>query len=263
MSVCVSPSLVYRRLLKAYGPQGWWPVTQPRDKESSYRPGFWGKLNECERLEICVGAILTQNTNWGNVVVSIARLHQAKIWSLQDLAKTPAPLLESLLRSSGYFRQKARKLKIFAEHILDLRLSLGAWFLRPLAQLREELIGIWGIGPETADSILLYAAQRPVFVIDAYTSRIARRIGWKHLPSSLAKRERAGPSTRKALRPGWVNYAELQNFFESRLPKESFLYAEFHALFVALAKRHCLVKPICLGCPISDVCAHGVRTARA
>ncbi len=227
--------------MKSYGPQGWWPVTPDGEFTPRYRSGFWGDLSQRERLEIAIGAILTQNTNWGNVCSALERLNRAQVLELEKLSKIKSRTLESLIRSSGYFRQKSRKIKIFAEAVLNRGGSLKNCLSGPLEKTREELLSLWGIGPETADSILLYAGRRPIFVIDAYTLRISRRLGWFRQTS----------------------YDKLQKFFESHLPKKSFLYAEFHALFVALAKNHCRVKPLCAGCPIAEFCATGLRAIKA
>ena len=205
-----------------------------------YRPEFWGALSERECLEIAIGAILTQNTNWGNVCVALERLNRAQVLELEKLSKIKLQKLQSLIRSSGYFRQKSRKIKVFAEAVLNRGGSLKNWLSGPLEKTRNDLLSLWGIGPETADSILLYAVQRPIFVVDAYTLRISRRIGW----------------VREA------SYDKLQKFFESHLPNKSFLYAEFHALFVSLAKNHCRTKPLCAGCPIASFCATGLRVMK-
>ncbi len=215
-------------------------MTPRKELVPRYRPGFWGALSERERLEIAIGAILTQNTNWGNVCLALERLNLAQVLELEKLSKIKAQKLQSLIRSSGYFRQKSRKIKIFVEAVLNRGGSLKNWLSGPLEKTRKELLSLWGIGPETADSILLYVSQRPIFVVDAYTLRISRRLGWVHETS----------------------YDKLQKFFESHLPKKSSLYSEFHALFVALAKNYCRTKPICRGCPVSDICAHGVQVLR-
>ncbi len=230
-----APERVYQSLLKVLGPQGWWPVTQKGALAPRYRPGFFGKPTQRQSAEICMGAILTQNTSWGNVEMALRHLHGAGIRDLPALARIPPRRLQELVRSSGYFRQKAKKLKIFARHCIERRQNLKDWLSGPLQALRGELLGLWGIGPETADSILLYAGQRTVFVVDAYTRRIGQRLGW---PSPKA-------------------YESVQSFYTQRLPRSSRLYAEFHALLVALAKRHCRKNPICLGCPLLDVCGHG------
>jgi len=148
-------------LFRAHGPQHWWPGRTP--------------------FEVIVGAILVQNTSWINAASAIANLRQAKLLRPSALEKVPQPKLARLIRSSGYFRQKARKLKQFVIFLRkEHRGSLAAMFHTPTAKLREQLLRVHGVGPETADSILLYAANHPVFVVDAYTRRILQRHGLAH-----------------------------------------------------------------------------------
>ncbi len=150
--------LYYRALLARWGPQHWWPAQS--------------------RLEVIAGAYLTQNTNWGNVEKAMANLRQARARSLKALREIPIRQLERLVRPSGYFRQKARRLKGFL-HFLDEQYSgsLERMFAQPTEKLRAELLALNGVGPETADSILLYAGNHPVFVVDAYTRRVLERHG--------------------------------------------------------------------------------------
>ena len=230
-----APPAAYRRLLRAYGPQGWWPVTPRGGHRPCYRPGFSGKLSERQRLEVCVGAILTQNTNWGNVEKAMSRLHEAGIRDLSGLLTVSQPRLAGLIRSSGYFRQKAKKLKAFARHLTERGGKVSAWLSGELEPRRAELLGLFGIGPETADSILLYAAGRPSFVIDAYTLRIGKRLGWFKGHS----------------------YHQARSYLTRRLPKDAELYNEFHALLVCFAKVRCRKTPLCSGCPLQEVCRHG------
>lgn len=149
-----------------------------------------------------------------------------------------APRLQRLIRSSGYFRQKTRRLKDFSRRLSAGRRPLRTWLGGPLETVRAELLGTRGIGPETADSMLLYAGARPVFVVDAYTRRIGGRIGW--------------------LRPSW-DYERVRAFFEGELPRSVPVYQEAHALFVALAKAHCRTKPVCEDCPLRSGCREGGR----
>jgi endonuclease-3 related protein len=193
-----------------------------------------GRLTERQRLEICVGAILTQNTNWANVLKALARLHEEGIQSASDFMSLPQRRLATLIRSSGYFRQKAKKLKAFVRHLADAGGRIGPWLSGDLKSVRRELLGIYGIGPETADSILLYAGGRPAFVADAYTLRIGQRLGW----------------FRKS------DYDHAQRYLTRRLPIKPSLYNEFHALLVALAKDHCRKTPLCLNCPLQGVCRY-------
>ena len=207
-------------LLEEYGEQGWWPKT--RKGESG--PGYDNKNKHTipgkkESLEISLGAILTQNTTWKNVEKTIEKLHEKGLVDAGKLKKIPEKELAELIRSSGYFNQKARKIKEFLGYKGEMT--------------REGLLSIWGIGPETADSILLYAHGKPYFVVDAYTKRIFSRIG-------LCRKE--------------AGYEEIQEIFHSCLENEPALFNEYHALIVEHAKRHCRKKPDCDGCPLGRIC---------
>ena len=209
----------YRRLLDAYGPQGWWPADSP--------------------FEMIAGAILTQSTNWGNVEKALANLRAAGCWSFAAIDALPEEQLAELVRPSGYFNAKARKLKAFAAH---LRRRHGGGLDRLLAQetaaLRAELLGIYGIGEETADDIIVYAAGKPSFVIDVYTRRILDRMG---------------------LRPGGgVRYRDYQALFHDNLPAEAPLFNEYHALLDHHAKLVCRkTAPRCDACCLAALCATG------
>jgi endonuclease-3 related protein len=203
----------YRRLRRANGPLGWWPGDTA--------------------LEIAVGAILTQNTNWSNVERAIAALKQARILSVAGLRAVTRPRLERLIRPSGYFRQKARKLKCFLRFLDEQHGgSLSRMAATSTGPLREQLLGVWGIGPETADSILLYACGHAVFVVDAYTLRIAVRHGWVERGAS---------------------YAELQDVFMRSLPLDIGLYNDYHAQLVWAGKNFCRAQPACGDCPLSGL----------
>lgn len=232
----MTPRRVWRRLEARFGRQGWWPVTGPGDARPAYVPGRYAPPPPAQALEVCVGAILTQNTAWTNVERALENLHRSR--ALPGLARIPLPRLQRLIRPSGYFRQKAGRLRLFARWAggpgaLSRRLRTA-----PLPALREELLSLRGVGPETADSMLLYAGGRPAFVVDAYTRRIGSRIGW------------FGPK---------AGYAEVQAFLTARLPRSVRVYNELHALFVRLAKDHCRTTPQCAGCPLKDGCATGRR----
>ena len=211
--ITLSPELllpIYNVLLNAIGPRHWWPGETP--------------------LEIIVGAILTQNTAWKNVEKAIANLKKEGGLSLEALDKLPENELAELIRPSGYFNQKAKKIKIFVRYICSrYACSLEKMSERPLAPLREELLAIHGIGPETADSILLYAFEKPSFVVDAYTRRILLRHGWM---------------TEKA------TYEDIRRFFMTFLPQDAALFNEFHALIVFVGNRFCKRTPNCLACPL-------------
>lgn len=201
---------IYNTLFQAIGPRGWWPGETP--------------------LEIAIGAILTQNTSWKNVDKAITTLKQKNWLSLEKLRDVPEAELADAIRSSGYFNQKAKKTKIFIRYIYErYNGSLEKMAERSVEKLREELLAIYGIGPETADSILLYALGKQTFVVDAYTRRIFLRHGWM---------------TEKA------TYEEIRQFFLTHLPRDIQLYNEFHALLVFVGNRFCRRKPICDRCPL-------------
>jgi len=210
---------IHDRLLRAYGPQGWWPA------DSSF--------------EVMVGAVLTQNTRWENVEIAIAHLREAGMLDADRIAHADAERLAELIHPAGFYRQKSRYLCILARFVRE---SGGVDALRrtPTPRLRTRLLALTGIGPETADSILLYALDKPVFVVDAYTRRIFHRLG---------------------LLPANASYDETQALFENLLPRKLGLFREYHALIVAHAKRHCRKRPACAGCPLLDACAHARQPA--
>jgi len=201
---------MFDRLLRHFGPQSWWPA-------------------ETE-LEVMVGAVLTQNTNWKNVEKAIENLKNKDLLSIECLHSVPLANLAENIRSAGYFNVKARRLKNLMDFIVDhYGADLPLFLSEETGRLREGLISIKGIGPETADSILLYAAQRPVFVVDAYTCRILgrHRVINENLP-----------------------YHETQDLFMRLLPRETSLFNEFHALIVQTGKHYCRRKPLCGRCPL-------------
>ncbi|MGA2511859.1 MAG: endonuclease III domain-containing protein [Candidatus Acidiferrales bacterium] len=205
-------------MFTAFGPQHWWP----------------GKT----QFEIIVGAILTQNTAWKNVERAIANLREAGLLSPAAIEKAPLPRLERLIRSSGYYRQKARKLKAFC-HFLRAEYggSLKRMFETPTMPLREKLLGVFGVGPETADSILLYAGGHPVFVVDAYTKRVLARHGWAHEKSK---------------------YDDVRWMFERQFPGDVKRFNEFHALIVNTGKHFCVTQePHCNRCPLERYLEEG------
>ena len=209
---------VYRRLFDAFGPQHWWPGESP--------------------FEVVVGAVLTQNTNWRNVEKAIENLRQADLLDVLALYDVPVEELEELIRPAGYFRIKARRLHNLLELLVDgYDGSLEAMFRTDLPTLREQLLGVHGIGPETADSILLYAGGLPSFVIDAYTHRVLARHGWIDFDA---------------------DYHEIQDHFQDNLPDDAALYNEYHALLVHLGKCYCgKSKPKCGDCPLAEFLPDG------
>lgn len=187
-------------------------------------------------FEICAGAILTQNTAWTNVEKALKELGRAGLLSPEGIAACRLPRLERAIRSSGYFRQKARRLREFCERLFaDHPEGLANWFAAaPAGELRSELLSYRGVGPETADSMTLYAAGKPSFVIDAYTRRIGGRLG-------LAR---------------GLSYEGWKELFEAALTPEVKVYNEYHALLVKLGKDFCRkTKPLCAACPLGRGCA--------
>ncbi|MFC2020531.1 endonuclease III domain-containing protein [Chloroflexota bacterium] len=205
---------VYQRLMGTYGPQGWWPAEEP--------------------FEVMVGAILTQSVAWRNAENAIANLKTAGALSPQALRRSSLSDLATLIHPCGYYNVKARKLKSMVQWLEEYcRDDLSKLFTRSSDQLRQQLLSVWGIGEETADSIALYAAYKPIFVIDAYTRRIINRIG---------------------MSPESNNYAAYQALFMDNLPADVSLFNEYHALLVCLAKDVCRKRPLCQRCCLRTVC---------
>ncbi|MBN1822941.1 MAG: endonuclease III domain-containing protein [Endomicrobiales bacterium] len=233
---------LYGVLYKKFGPQGWWPVTRKPESSPGYHPLDYERNPEREKFEICAGAILTQNTSWKNVEKAVRNLTGAQILAFRDILKTPVSKLARLIRPSGYFNQKAARLKIFSRHISEKHGGrVSNLLLKPYDAARAELLSIKGIGPETADSMLLYAGGRPSFVVDAYTKRIGSRMGFFENSEG---------------------YDRIKAFFESALPASPRIFNEFHALLVELAKRNCRKEPYCAGCPASGSCGYGKKKRR-
>jgi len=205
---------VYRRLYAAYGRQHWWPAGSP--------------------FEVVVGAILTQSAAWTNVEKAIGNLRAAGVLSPEGLLKVSLDELARLVYPAGYYNAKARKLKAFVEMLFDRHGGrLDALFALPLPALRQELLATHGIGQETADSIVLYAAGKPTFVIDAYTRRVFSRLG---------------------LEPAGDSYASWQSMFSETLPPDAQLFNEYHALIDHHAKTVCRKAPLCDGCCLREDC---------
>ena len=209
---------VYQRLLDAFGPQHWWPAQSP--------------------FEVLVGAVLVQNTNWQNVEKAIDNLRQADLLEPHALYAVPPEELEPLIRPAGYFRLKAGRLRNLLQFLVErYDGSLAAMFRTDPATLRAELLAIRGIGPETADSILLYAGGLPIFVVDTYTHRVFARHGWIGFDA---------------------DYHAIQDYFHGGLPDDAALYNEYHALLVHLGKHYChKSQPNCRDCPLADMLPAG------
>ena len=201
---------IYRVLLDAYGPQNWWPGESP--------------------FEVMIGAVLVQNTAWKNVERAIDNLRQAELLEPVALYEVAHEELEELIRPAGYFRMKTRRLRNLLEYLFQRHEgSLEAMFAVDSETLRADLLAINGIGPETADSILLYAAEKPIFVVDTYTSRVLKRHGWIEHEA---------------------DYHEIQGFFHATLGRDTALYNEYHALLVRVGHLHCRKTPKCEECPL-------------
>lgn len=244
----------YRSLRNRFGPQGWWPLLDESGELGYHRAGE--TLSEREQLEICVGALLTQNTAWTNVIPALQALSKKNLLNAERLRKVPVGELARAIRPAGYYNQKARKLKEFAEYVSSVPGGLAGVWKKPLAQARSELLSVWGIGPETADSMLLYAGSKPVFVVDAYTVRAVERLGWMKGGSGRDS-DRFRHYTSRGFRHynSTSEYGRVQEFFLENAPKGVRHYKEFHALFVELGKRYCTKNtPACGECPLREQC---------
>lgn len=245
---------IYSTLLRAWGHQHWWPAQS--------------------RFEVIVGAYLTQNTNWSNVEIAVRNLRSARVLNLPGIRKIPVRKLEQLIRSSGYFRQKAARLKLFVR-FLDENYggSLTKMFAQPTAKLREELLGLNGVGPETADSILLYAGQHPIFVVDAYTRRIAARhelasekdsydeirtLFERGLATHASPGTVVGATIKAVLvaetqllsRPKGTSHTASRMSATTRVPLAQ-VFNEMHGLVVGVGKNYCSKsQPKCELCPL-------------
>lgn len=202
---------IYDRLFAAFGPQHWWPAETP--------------------FEVILGAILTQNTAWKNVAAAIRNLRENGLLSYERISALAAPELAHYIRPSGFFNQKAKKIRTFCDHIArDWDGDLENFLAQDAEPLREELLRIRGIGPETADSIVLYAAFKPSFVVDAYTYRVFSRHDW--IVES-------------------ISYDELREHFMGALDPDVPFFQEFHALLVRTGHLYCRKKPLCEECPLN------------
>jgi endonuclease-3 related protein len=208
---------VYHRLLDAFGPQHWWPGDSP--------------------LEVMVGAVLTQNTSWKNVERAIENLRDQDLLSCQQLHEISAEELGELIRPAGYYRLKAQRLKNLIALVVDeYGGSLESMFSIGAGPLRQRLLSVVGIGPETADSIVLYAANLPTFVVDTYSARVLKRHGW--------------------IEPE-ADYHAIKDYFESNLDEDVQMFNEYHALLVRVGKEYCRKTPQCDQCPLFDLLPDG------
>ena len=226
-----TPLTVFNILLNNLGPQHWWPMDKQYHIDNNSDP----------RFEIMIGAILTQNTSWSNVEKAIDNLKKEKILNIKSINQIDINILKNLIKQSGFFNQKAHRLKILSKYLHDnYNNNLDSLFNKSIKKVRNELLNLHGIGPETADSILLYAGNMPIFVVDAYTKRICKRI------------------------PLNVNntYDEIQKYFENDLKKHfstdklNYVFNELHGLIVIFAKNYCKAKPNCKNCPLNINCKY-------
>jgi endonuclease-3 related protein len=210
---------IYGSMFKRFGPRHWWPAETP--------------------FEVCVGAILTQNTAWTNVEKAICALKQAGVMTPSALLEVGQEQLAQLIRPAGYFNVKSTRLKAFVSWLfLHHGGSLECMNTAEWHRLRAELLQVCGIGPETADPILLYAGSKPTFVVDAYTRRLFHRLG---------------------LLPEVSGYEETRTLFMTHLPGDVQLFNEYHALIVEQCKQYCRKKPLCNGCPLYDGCRYTLK----
>ena len=204
---------IYQKMFDALGPRHWWPGETP--------------------FEVIIGAILTQNTNWSNVEKAIKNLKTAGKLSPEGMYELSVTELAELIRPSGFFNVKSKRVKAFINWLFSrYEGNLSKMFAQDLQALRGELLSVKGIGPETADSILLYAGNMPTFVVDAYTHRIF---------------------SRHELIPEESTYDEMKSFFEENLPEDVQLFNEYHALLVNIGKTFCKTKKVCEPCPLKDI----------
>lgn len=209
----------FQRMYQRYGSQSWWPGDS--------------------QLEIIVGAVLTQNTNWKNVELAIDNLRQANVLSIVELLRIETKEMEKLIRPAGYYRVKTKRLRNVLRFIVSQFGSIEAMFRCELSTLRKQLLEVNGIGPETADAILLYAGGLPTFVIDAYTNRVAKRHGW-------IDKEASYDSLKELFETHLQDFRGTNGEYETATA----LFNEYHALLVNVGKDYCKPTPRCEDCPL-------------
>jgi endonuclease III related protein len=224
---------IYEKLLAEYGHQGWWPVTPEGKLNPEYHVS---NHTEKQRLEIIFGSVLTQNTQWKpNVERAMTELSRRSLIDVDSILSIRQDELAALIRSAGYYNQKAKKLRQVAMFLKKYPISTMKRM--PMKKVREMLLHVNGIGPETADSILLYALEKPAFVVDAYTKRIFHRLGIVDCEA---------------------RYDDIQAVFMEGLNNDALLFNEYHALIVQHAKQSCRKTPVCNMCPTSGFCHYTV-----
>ena len=211
---------LFTALFDAYGPRNWWPTVHGG------------------AFELVIGAILVQNISWSNVEHALINLRDADVWSFDAILNTPDEEMHTLIRPSGYYKAKTRKLKEFARFILENHKGdLDSLFALSIDEMRRQLLSVWGIGEETADDIILYGAKKPSFVVDMYTKRLLARMGW----------EIEGKS-----------YQAYQQLFHDNLPRDEYLFNEYHALIDHHVARICKKRPLCDKCALAEQCPIGL-----
>ena len=232
----LQPTTLYNILQNHFGIQNWWPVDINYHSQNRSDP----------RFEIMVGAILTQNTAWKNVEKALDQLKHSNNLSLKNIHKINDTTLKQLIQPSGFFNQKATRLKQLTDYLMQsYNGDLDQFFASDVKKLRKELVLLPGIGPETADSILLYAGNFPVFVVDAYTKRLCQR-----LPIEISN----------------LSYNVVQQVFETdllkKIPHQRCVqaYQQLHALIVEVAKQYCRIKPLCNSCPLQQHCRFHIHS---
>ena len=233
----ITPYLLYKILLNHFGNLNWWPKDIKYHKNTRSDP----------RFEVIVGAILTQNAAWTNVEKALKNLKSKKLLDIEKISKLDIKLLQKIVRPTGFFNQKAKRVKYISEYLeSNYSANLDTFFNRDFNIIREELLHINGIGPETADSILLYAGDKPIFVVDAYTKRICKRLPIDVNPT----------------------YDFIQNYFQNDISKKfnkneiSKIYNKLHALIVNHGKNYCKSKPKCDNCPIKEKCMYNKQLSQ-
>jgi len=226
----ITPQILHNTLLKKFGNLNWWPMDKSYHKRNDSDP----------RFEVIIGAVLTQNTAWSNVEKALENLKSKNMLNISKISKLNMKNLQNLIKPSGFFNQKAERLKNLAAYLKNnYNGDLDNFFDREINTIREELLSLNGIGPETADSIILYAGNLPIFVVDAYTKRICER-----LPMDTN-----------------ISYDEIQSYFQREITdnykKEELtkIYNELHAMIVILAKTYCKKNPECSQCPLKNYCS--------
>jgi len=225
----LTPQIIYQMLFEKFGKQYWWPIDKEYHKKNKSDP----------RFEIIIGAILTQNTAWSNVEKALENLKEENVLEIKKISDINIDNLKELIKPSGFFNQKAKRVKNIAGHInKNYNNDLNFFFRKELSEIRSELLSLNGIGLETADSIILYAGKKPIFVVDAYTKRICQR-----LPLDIN-----------------ISYDKIQEYFQKNINKNNNkieitnIYKELHALIVELAKNYCKKNPQCNECPLKKHC---------